>query len=106
MRLPAIHQSPAVFGHDQLEHPLDRADVHAGALLIGQRHPVGRRDVLVDQEPLHDGGETRDVTRQPAEQRGVSPGRRHGRGPRIELEPGLVVHLHWRSLCVSAASND
>lgn len=61
---PTELERTAVTGHDLLQQLLNGPNVHTVAVLVGQRHPVGRRDVLVHQQALGDGGKFSDVARQ------------------------------------------
>ena len=72
-----LRQRPAVLADDAVEHLLDAAHVRLGVLLGRQGDAVGRGDVLVDQQALHDLGEAADVPRQAVEQRGLGAGVAH-----------------------------
>ena len=74
---PRLRQRPAVLAGDAVEHLLDAAHVRLRMLLGRQGDAVGRGDMLVDQEALHDLGEAADVARQAIEQRGPGSGVAH-----------------------------
>jgi hypothetical protein len=55
-------------------------------LVAVERHPIGRRNVLMGQQTLHSLRKRADVARQAVEQSGVSPGIAHGNRTPVLIE--------------------
>ena len=65
---PRDVQRPVVAGHDLRQQLRGGTGVHAGPFGLGQRHPVGLRQMLVNQQALRGGGEARNVAGQDLQQ--------------------------------------
>ncbi|WP_244550020.1 hypothetical protein [Bradyrhizobium erythrophlei] len=44
---------PRIARHDFIQHRLDGTDLRLRLLVAAERNPIGRGDVLMDQQPLH-----------------------------------------------------
>ena len=73
-RRASFCQRPRITGGDAVEDALDRADMRLGMLGVIELHAVGRGEVLVQQDALHDLGEGLGAVRQAVEEIGVPAG--------------------------------
>jgi hypothetical protein len=58
---------PAVAHYDVTQNLLDSANMRLSLLVAAERHPVGRGNVLMDQQTLHSLRERASVARQAVE---------------------------------------
>jgi hypothetical protein len=85
--LPLISRShrrerAVVAGYDVIQNPLDSTNVRLSLLVVTKGHPIGRCNMLMDKQTLHDLCESPCILRQTFEQVGVASSIAHsGRIP-------------------------
>ena len=83
---PRLGKGAWIAGDDAVQHPVDGADMRLAMLFGRQREPVGRRDMLVHEQPLHHGRQCCGIARQAVEQARLLRRVGHVDRPAIELE--------------------